>query len=45
MSLPFCSAVAYADGVTLMSYGTTAAEATNNMQDLLNITDFWASDN
>ena len=45
MSLPSCSAVAYAEDVTLISYGTTAANAINNMQDLLNITDVWASNN
>ena len=45
MSLPSSSAVAYADDVTLISYGTTAAEATNNMQDLLSSTDVWASNN
>ena len=45
MSLPSCSAVAYADDVTLILYGTTPAEATNNMQDLLNITDVWARNN
>ena len=37
MSLPSCSAVAYVDTSNLISYGTTAPEATNNMENLLNM--------
>ena len=44
-SLPPDSAVAYADDVTLIVHGKTAAETTRNMQDLLCVINIWAAKN
>ena len=44
-SLPTESVVAYADDITIVTHGDTAAEANNNMQNLLLVIDDWAANN